>query len=91
MNKHSKDFYWDNAYKKETKQGYPVKNIFRNKTGRKYAVIERPKGTLFSTDYLVVSGYDTWDGTWQQGYHVFDTRDKAIKYAKKNAYRKMKK
>lgn len=83
-------FLDNDKFKKITHQGYPVKNTFKSKNGRKYVVIERPKGMngRTTTDYVVGNGYDTFNGTWAQGYYDFPTRKKAIYFAKKNAYRK---
>ncbi len=80
----SKGEYSKGNYKKTTRQGYPVKNTFKSKDGRKYIVGQR------SNDYFVANGYNVEDGTWSQGYYGFSTRAKAINFAKKNAYRKYK-
>ena len=76
-----------NKYKKNTKQGYVVKNNF-GKGRKQYSVIERPKGTFTSPDYIVANCYDKRTGTWAQGYYDFPTREKAVNFAKKNAYRR---
>lgn len=77
-------------YEKITYQGFPVKNTFRSKNGRKYVVVERPRGFngRLETDYIVGNGYNDSNGTWAQGFYDFPTRKKAINFAKKNAYKK---
>lgn len=69
-------------YGKITYQGFPIKNTFKSKSGRKYVVAQR------KNDYCVGNCYDTSTGRWAQGYYDFPTRYDAIKFAKKNAYTK---
>lgn len=80
--------YVDNKYKKQTHNGFAVKNIFKSRRGYNYAVVERQKGTFTSPDYFVGAIYDTKSGYWQQGYYDFSTRQKAINFAKRKAYKK---
>lgn len=70
-------------YKNQTRQGYRVTNTLHDKRGRKYIV-----GKRRTNDYFVGVGYDIGHGTWAQGYYDFNSRDSALKYAKKCAYDK---
>lgn len=65
-----------------TRHGFPVKEIYKDNSGRNYAVIERPKGVFSSPDYLVGAGYDERTGEWAQGYYDFNSLIKARKKAK---------
>lgn len=83
-------YHFPDKYEKTTYQGFPIRNTFRSKNGRKYVVIERAKGIngRLNSDFVVGNGYNSFDGTWAQGYYDFPDRKSAVKFARKNAYRK---
>lgn len=64
-----------------------VVNLHKSKTGRLYAVIERPK----AKDFVVGRGFDTSDGRWAQGEYGYSTREKANNRARYLSYGKKKK
>ena len=71
--------YKKSDYKKSTKQGYPITNIFTSKSGIKFVVGKRPN------DYFVGAGYESSYGTWGQDYYGFKNRKDAVKFAKNGA------
>ncbi len=70
----------------KTAGGYQITNMFRSKSGRKYIVGKKPAGN--GSEYFVGLGYDGRDRTWGQGVYGFRTRQKAINYAKRRAYKR---
>lgn len=69
-------------FKNQTRQGYRITNKLHDKRGRNYIVGKR------NNDYFVGNGYDPGTGTWAQGYYDFSSRAEALKFAKKQAYKK---
>ena len=68
---------------------YPayISNVFKDKNGRCYAVIERP----ISRDFVVARGFNKIDKNtvdWGQGEYGYASRRLAVKRAKKLAYKK---
>lgn len=61
-------------YRTETKKGFPVLQIEKDKYGHDIAIVKR------KDDFVVAIGYDVNDGTWAQGRYDFPTREKAQEY-----------
>ena len=84
--------YIKEDFSKTTEQGYEVVEIATSRSGRKYAIIHRPK----TDDYLIAAGYRTDRGDWDQGYYDYRTLedarnslDKAMERAGDTRYLKM--
>ena len=84
--------YIKEDFSKTTEQGYEVVEIATSHSGRKYAIIHRPK----TNDYLIAAGYNTDRGNWDQGYYDYKTLedarnslDKAMERAGDTRYLKM--
>lgn len=84
--------YIKEDFSKTTEQGYEVVEIATSRSGRKYAIIHRPK----TDDYLIAAGYRTDRGDWGQGYYDYRTLedarnslDKAMERAGDTRYLKM--
>ena len=65
--------YIKEDFSKTTEQGYEVVEIATSRSGRKYAIIHRPK----TNDYLIAAGYNTDRGDWGQGYYDYKTLEDA--------------
>ena len=63
--------------------GYQLKNNYRSRGGRNYAVVYRPT----VNDYVVANGFNFNDGQWSQGYYGFRSRKKAKREAYRNSRR----
>lgn len=65
--------YIKEDFSRTTEQGYEVVEIATSRSGRKYAIIHRPK----TNDYLIAAGYRTDRGDWDQGYYDYRTLEDA--------------
>lgn len=66
--------YIKEDFSRTTEQGYEVVEIATSRSGRKYAIIHRPK----TDDYLIAAGYNTNRGDWDQGYYDYRTKGEAM-------------
>lgn len=71
-------------YYSETKFGHRIVDRFVDSYGTVYVIVERVRGVLYSTDYILGCDYDDENGCWQQGYYDFSTKYKAEKFLKQN-------
>ena len=61
--------------------GYQLKNNYKSRGGRNYAVVYRPT----ANDYVVANGFNFEDGSWGQGYYGYRSRKRAKRDAKYNS------
>lgn len=64
----------EGKYRTETKKGFPVVQIEKDRYGHDIAIVKR------KDDYVVAIGYDVNDGTWAQGRYDFPTQEKAQEF-----------
>lgn len=73
-------------YYRETKFGHRIVSRFIDGSGRRYVIVERHRGNVYSApcDYIAGCGYDEDYGTWAQGYYDFPTAYRAEEYLRQN-------
>ena len=68
----------DSEFSEKTKQGYEIVKTFKDKGGRKYAILKR------KNDFVIANGYDEMSGEWDQGYYGYTSVDEAEKTLRKH-------